>query len=86
MAVQTMVEAIRSTLAAEMERDERVMLLGQDVGANGGVFRASEGLLDRFGEDRVVDMPLAEAVIDPYRRRRLPPRPRSRGRTRCAWR
>lgn len=63
MTVMTMVEAIRSTLAAEMERDERVLLLGQDIGANGGVFRATEGLQQRFGEDRVVDMPLAEGVI-----------------------
>ena len=58
-----MVEAIRSCLGAEMERDERVLLLGQDIGVNGGVFRATEGLQERFGEDRVVDMPLAEAVI-----------------------
>jgi pyruvate dehydrogenase E1 component beta subunit len=63
MPVMNMVEAIRSTLAAEMERDERVLLLGQDIGANGGVFRATEGLQQRFGEDRVVDMPLAESVI-----------------------
>jgi pyruvate dehydrogenase E1 component beta subunit len=63
MAVMSMVEAIRSTLAAEMERDERVILLGQDIGANGGVFRATEGLQERFGEGRVVDMPLAEGVI-----------------------
>ncbi|MQA76561.1 MAG: alpha-ketoacid dehydrogenase subunit beta [Solirubrobacterales bacterium] len=63
MAVLSMVEAIRSTLAAEMDRDERVLLLGQDIGVNGGVFRATEGLQQRFGEDRVVDMPLAEGVI-----------------------
>ena len=63
MAVMTMVEAIRSTLAAELERDERVVLLGQDIGVNGGVFRATDGLQARFGEDRVVDMPLAEAAI-----------------------
>jgi pyruvate dehydrogenase E1 component beta subunit len=63
MATMSMVEAIRSTLAAEMERDERVILLGQDIGANGGVFRATEGLQTRFGEERVVDMPLAEGVI-----------------------
>ncbi len=63
MAVMNMVEAIRSTLAAEMERDERVILLGQDIGVNGGVFRVTEGLQERFGADRVVDMPLAEAVI-----------------------
>ena len=63
MAILTMIEAIRSCLAAELERDERVLLLGQDIGHNGGVFRATEGLQERFGEDRVVDMPLAEAVI-----------------------
>ena len=59
----TMIEAIRSTLGAALERDERVIVLGQDVGVNGGVFRATEGLQERFGEERVVDMPLAEAVI-----------------------
>jgi pyruvate dehydrogenase E1 component beta subunit len=63
MAVMTMVEAIRSALAAEMERDERVLLLGQDIGVNGGMFRATDGLQARFGPDRVVDMPLAEAAI-----------------------
>ena len=63
MAVMTMVEAIRHTLHQEMARDERVILLGQDVGRNGGVFRATEGLLDAFGESRVVDTPLAEGVI-----------------------
>jgi pyruvate dehydrogenase E1 component beta subunit len=63
MAVMTMVEAIRSALEAEMERDERVLLLGQDVGVNGGMFRATDGLRGRFGAERVVDMPLAEAVI-----------------------
>jgi pyruvate dehydrogenase E1 component beta subunit len=59
----TMVEAIRSALHQEMERDERVMVLGQDVAQLGGVFRATDGLLDRFGRDRVVDTPLAEGVI-----------------------
>ncbi|HXS45770.1 MAG TPA: transketolase C-terminal domain-containing protein, partial [Solirubrobacteraceae bacterium] len=63
MTVLNMVEAIRSALAEEMERDERIVLLGQDIGVNGGVFRATEGLHERFGGDRVVDMPLAEAVI-----------------------
>lgn len=63
MAVMTMIEAIRSALGDAMARDERVMLLGQDIGVNGGVFRATEGLQERFGADRVVDMPLAEAVI-----------------------
>jgi pyruvate dehydrogenase E1 component subunit beta len=59
----TMVEAIRSALGDALAADERVMVLGQDVGVNGGVFRATEGLQERFGADRVVDMPLAEAVI-----------------------
>ena len=63
MPVMTMLEAIRSALFLEMERDERVMVLGQDVGRLGGVFRATDGLLAKFGEDRIVDMPLAEAVI-----------------------
>src|SRR5437016_9372952 len=63
MPVLNMVEAIRGTLSAEMERDERIILLGQDIGRNGGMFRATEGLQQRFGEDRVVDMPLAEGVI-----------------------
>jgi pyruvate dehydrogenase E1 component beta subunit len=58
-----MVEALRSTLLAEMERDERVMLLGLDIGRLGGVFRVTDGLLERFGPDRVVDMPLAEGAI-----------------------
>jgi pyruvate dehydrogenase E1 component beta subunit len=58
-----MVEAIRATLGAEMERDERILLLGQDIGRNGGMFRATDGLQARFGEDRVIDMPLAEGVI-----------------------
>ncbi|MBV9003224.1 MAG: alpha-ketoacid dehydrogenase subunit beta [Solirubrobacterales bacterium] len=63
MPERNMVEAIRATLAAEMERDERILLLGQDIGHNGGMFRATEGLQARFGGDRVVDMPLAEGVI-----------------------
>ncbi|WP_454197315.1 alpha-ketoacid dehydrogenase subunit beta [Nocardia sp. Marseille-Q1738] len=59
----TMLEAINDTLRGEMARNERVVLLGQDVGRLGGVFRATEGLLDEFGPDRVTDMPLAEASI-----------------------
>src|SRR3989442_13583547 len=59
----TMVEALRSALRSEMERDERVMVLGMDVGKLGGVFRVTQGLLERFGPDRVVDMPLAEGAI-----------------------
>ena len=63
MTVMTMVEAIRSALHDEMARDDRVMVLGQDIAQLGGVFRATDGLLDRFGRDRVVDTPLAEGVI-----------------------
>lgn len=63
MSTQNMVQAINATLRGEMARDERVMVLGQDVGRLGGVFRATDGLLDEFGADRVVDMPLAEAAI-----------------------
>lgn len=63
MTTMTMVEAVRSALALEMAKDERVILLGQDIGRLGGVFRATDGLQERFGADRVVDMPLAEAVI-----------------------
>ena len=63
MTTMTMLEAIRETLRAEMLRDDRVMLLGLDVGRMGGVFRASDGLFSEFGPDRVVDMPLAEGAI-----------------------
>jgi pyruvate dehydrogenase E1 component beta subunit len=59
----TMVQAVRSALAHEMERDERVIVLGEDVGRDGGVFRATEGLQQRFGADRVIDTPLAELGI-----------------------
>jgi len=63
MPTLTMIEAIRSTLEAEMARDERMIVLGQDVGKLGGVFRATAGLQERFGADRVRDTPLAEAGI-----------------------
>ncbi|MCH7952395.1 MAG: alpha-ketoacid dehydrogenase subunit beta [Chloroflexi bacterium] len=62
MAEKTMVEAIRDALSEEMRRDERVFVLGEDVGG-GGVFRATDGLRDEFGEDRCMDTPLAEAAI-----------------------
>lgn len=58
-----MLAAIRDTLFAEMDRDERVLLFGEDVGRNGGVFRVTEGLLDKFGDRRVFDVPLAESAI-----------------------
>jgi len=63
MALLTMVQAINQALAQAMEADGRVMVLGEDVGKNGGVFRATEGLQERFGEHRVVDTPLAESAI-----------------------
>jgi 2-oxoisovalerate dehydrogenase E1 component beta subunit len=58
-----MVEAIRDALAEEMERDPRVVLLGEDVGVKGGVFKTSDGLLERFGPLRVLDTPVAEIGI-----------------------
>ena len=58
-----MVQAIRDALGEEMERDERVCLLGEDVGLKGGVFKATEGLQARFGSGRVLDTPLAESSI-----------------------
>ena len=60
---QTFIEAIHDTLIEEMRADERIVLLGEDVGKRGGVFRVSAGLLDEFGEDRVLDTPLAESGI-----------------------
>jgi pyruvate dehydrogenase E1 component beta subunit len=63
MAELTLVQAINLALAQEMEADERVVVLGEDVGKNGGVFRVTEGLQERFGEERVVDTPLAESGI-----------------------
>ncbi len=59
----TLVDAINEALAQEMEKDSRVILLGEDIGLNGGVFRVTEGLAKRFGTDRVVDTPLAESGI-----------------------
>ncbi|MEF8791967.1 MAG: alpha-ketoacid dehydrogenase subunit beta [Haloarculaceae archaeon] len=59
----TLVQAVRDGLYGEMERDEDVIVLGEDVGRNGGVFRATQGLYDEFGEDRVIDTPLAESGI-----------------------
>ena len=56
-------EAIRQALFEEMERDERVFVLGQDVGVYGGAFKATEGLQEKFGKDRVLDTPLAEEAI-----------------------
>jgi pyruvate dehydrogenase E1 component beta subunit len=63
MPEMTMVEAIQDALRSEMERDGRVIVLGEDVGKTGGVFRATDGLFERFGRERVIDMPLAEGAI-----------------------
>ena len=59
----TLVQAVRDGLHDEMERDDEVIVMGEDVGKNGGVFRATQGLYDEFGEDRVIDTPLAESGI-----------------------
>lgn len=59
--IRTMIQAVNSALAVELERDDRVVVLGEDVGRDGGVFRATEGLLGRFGPERVLDTPLAES-------------------------
>ena len=63
MAEKNVVQAIHDTLAEEMRRDDRVVVLGEDVGARGGVFRATMGFLDEFGEERVIDTPLDECLI-----------------------
>jgi len=63
MTAVTMVEAIRDALAEEMARDPTVVVLGEDVGRKGGVFKATEGLLERFGPLRVLDTPVAEVGI-----------------------
>jgi 2-oxoisovalerate dehydrogenase E1 component beta subunit len=59
----TLIEGVTMALAWEMEHDDRVVVLGEDVGVNGGVFRATAGLQERFGADRVMDTPLAESMI-----------------------
>ena len=63
MAVKTYIEAIREGMRDEMRRDPRVIVLGEDVGVKGGVFKATDGLHAEFGEKRVIDTPLAESAI-----------------------
>lgn len=63
MATQNIIQAIHQTMWDEMQRDERVIVMGEDVGAKGGVFRATDGFLEAFGELRVIDTPLAELSI-----------------------
>src|SRR5712692_105860 len=63
MAEMRMIEAVRAAISEEMERDERVLVMGEDVGRKGGVFGATDGLYAKFGEARVLDTPLAESGI-----------------------
>ena len=63
MAQMTMIEAITDAMRTELKNDDKVLIFGEDVGQNGGVFRATEGLQAEFGEDRVFDTPLAESAI-----------------------
>jgi pyruvate dehydrogenase E1 component beta subunit len=59
----TIAQAVRDAMLEEMDQDERVIVLGEDVGVDGGVFRATDGLIERFGAERVIDTPLAESSI-----------------------
>ena len=63
MAEKTLVQAVHDTLWDEMKRDDRIVVLGEDVGARGGVFRVTMGFLDEFGDERVLDTPLDENLI-----------------------
>ena len=63
MATLTVVEAVRQALAEELRRDPAVFVMGEDIGVRGGVFLATQGLLEEFGEERVIDTPLAESSI-----------------------
>src|SRR5438132_13860588 len=63
MTEKNVVQTVHDTLWDAMKADDRVLVLGEDVGARGGVFRATAGFLDEFGEERVIDTPLAEAGI-----------------------
>ncbi|MFP5214074.1 MAG: alpha-ketoacid dehydrogenase subunit beta [Acidobacteriota bacterium] len=63
MAKMTMVQALNMALSQEMEKDKRVVVLGEDVGMDGGVFRVTDGLIQKFGPERVMDTPLAESGI-----------------------
>lgn len=63
MAELTMVEALNLAMREEMEKDDSVIILGEDVGVDGGIFRVTHGLIERFGAERVIDTPLAESAI-----------------------
>ena len=61
MPTLTLLEAIRQGIWEEMERDPSVFLMGEDIGAYGGAFKVTEGMLDKFGADRVIDTPISES-------------------------
>ncbi len=63
MTKMTMVQAINNALTLELQKDKSVIVLGEDVGVDGGVFRVTDGLIDKFGPERIIDTPLAEAGI-----------------------
>ena len=63
MPVKTVLEAVRDAMREEMRRDSNVFILGEDIGARGGVFLATDGFVEEFGETRIIDTPLAESSI-----------------------
>ncbi|MEN4100035.1 MAG: alpha-ketoacid dehydrogenase subunit beta, partial [Anaerolineaceae bacterium] len=63
MPEMTLIAAIREAMDEELSRDERVFIIGEDVGVRGGVFRATQGLFEKYGGGRVIDSPLAESSI-----------------------
>ena len=63
MAVKSVIEAVREAIREEMARDPKVFVMGEDVGIRGGVFLATQGLAEEFGNERIIDAPLAEASI-----------------------
>ena len=63
MPKMNMVQALNLALDQEMAKDDSIVVLGEDVGPDGGVFRVTDGLYDKYGEDRVIDTPLAESTI-----------------------
>ena len=63
MTEMTLVKAVNNALDLAMQKDNRIIIIGEDVGRDGGVFRATEGLVDKYGEGRVIDSPIAEAGI-----------------------
>ena len=63
MTVKSVIEAVREAMYEEMQRDDKVFVMGEDVGQRGGVFLATQGFIEEFGEQRAIDTPLAEASI-----------------------